>query len=125
MSVISTPPQARLPIQTVVAPYSDEKVRAAILMELNREGQVFYLHNRVKSIAHLSSKLKKLVPEARIEFAHGQLSERELESTVSRFIEGQFDVLVCTTIIESGVDIPNVNPERYRSRDSGYDTRAC
>ena len=109
LSTIQTPPQDRLPIETIVAPLSDELVRAAILREINRGGQVFYLHNRVRSIQHVLERLRALVPEARIEAAHGQMPERQLASLMHRFTSGAFDVLLCTIIIESGVDIPNVN----------------
>lgn len=109
MSVISTPPKARLPINTIVQSYSDEIVRKAILMEISREGQIFFLHNRVKTIERTKKHLEELIPEARFEFAHGQMSSRELESAVKRFVNGDFDVFVCTTIIESGIDIPNAN----------------
>lgn len=109
MSTIQTPPQERLPIETIVAPNEDEIVRGAILRELNRGGQVFYLHNRVKSIHFVQDRLRKLVPEAKIEVGHGQMHEKELAAIMHRFVRGEFDLLLCTTIIESGVDIPNVN----------------
>jgi transcription-repair coupling factor (superfamily II helicase) len=109
MSTIQTPPQERLPIETIVAPNEDEIVRGAILRELNRGGQVFYLHNRVKSIHFVQERLRKLVPEAKIEVGHGQMHEKELAAIMHRFVRGEFDLLLCTTIIESGVDIPNVN----------------
>ena len=109
MSTIQTPPQERLPIETIVAPNEDEIVREAILRELNRGGQIFYLHNRVKSIHFVRERLRKLVPEARIEVGHGQMREKALAGIMHRFVRGEFDLLLCTTIIESGVDIPNVN----------------
>ncbi|MBU0679466.1 MAG: transcription-repair coupling factor [Verrucomicrobia bacterium] len=109
MSTIQTPPQERLPVETIVMPYKDEVVRNAILRELNREGQIFYLHNRVKTIHTVHAHLASLVPEARIGVAHGQMSERVLENVMRKFIGGEYDILLCTTIIESGVDIPNVN----------------
>ena len=109
MSTIQTPPQERLPIETLVAPNEDEIVRAAILRELNRGGQVFYLHNRVKSIHFVQERLRKLVPEAKIGVGHGQMNEKELAAIMHKFVRGEFDLLLCTTIIESGVDIPNVN----------------
>ena len=109
MSTIQTPPQERLPIETIVAPNEDEIVRGAILRELNRGGQVFYLHNRVKSIHFVKERLRKLVPEAKIEVGHGQMNEKELAAIMHRFVRNEFDLLLCTTIIESGVDIPNVN----------------
>ncbi len=109
MSTIQTPPQERLPIETIVAPNEDEIVRAAILRELNRGGQVFYLHNRVKSIHFVQDRLRKLVPEAKIGVGHGQMNEKELAAIMHKFVRGEFDLLLCTTIIESGVDIPNVN----------------
>ncbi len=109
MSTIQTPPQERLPIRTIVSQYDDDTVRQAILRELSREGQIYYLHNRVKTIHKVEEKLKALVPEARIGVAHGQMSERSLASIMQKFIENELDVLLCTTIIESGVDIPNVN----------------
>ena len=109
MSTIQTPPQDRLPVETLVAQNTDELVREAILRELNRGGQVFYLHNRVTTIPGVYERLKKLVPEARIDFGHGQMHEDELAGVMHRFVRGEFDVLLCTTIIESGVDIPNVN----------------
>ena len=109
MSVIQTPPQERLPIETIVASYDDALVRDALLRELNREGQVFYLHNRVQTIDAVRDRLVRLVPEARIVAAHGQMGERELSDIMHRFVRAEFDVLLCTTIIESGVDIPNVN----------------
>lgn len=109
MSTIQTAPQERLPIDTIVVENRDELVRDAILRELNRDGQVFFLHNRVKTINRVKQRLERTVPEARTVVAHGQLPERELADVMHRFIAGEFDVLLCTTIIESGVDIPNVN----------------
>lgn len=109
MSTISTPPRDRQPIETFVRHFDDQIIRKAILRELNREGQVFYLHNRVMTIRSEEKKLKELVPEARIVVAHGQMPESRLEAVMHDFIEGKYDVLLCTTIIESGVDIPNAN----------------
>jgi len=109
LSTIQTPPRERLPIETIVAENDDEVVRAAVLHELNREGQVFYLHNRIDTIARTARRLQRLVPHARISIAHGRMNDAELAEVMHRFASGQTDVLVCTTIIESGVDIPNVN----------------
>ena len=109
LSVIETPPVERLPIETIVAENTDELIRSAILRELNREGQVFYLHNRVQSIEVERKRLLRLVPEARIAVAHGQMVERQLSHIMHAFVQGEIDVLLCTTIIESGIDIPNVN----------------
>ncbi len=109
LSIIETPPQERLPVETIVAEWSDETVRGAILRELNREGQVYYLHNRVHSMRKVLEWLEKLVPEARIRMAHGRMPEDELADVMRAFVRAEFDVLLCTTIIESGLDIPNVN----------------
>jgi transcription-repair coupling factor (superfamily II helicase) len=109
MSTIQTPPQERQPVETVVLEYHSEIITEAIRHELARDGQVFYLHNRVQTIGHVAKTIKELVPEARIETAHGQMSERELSEVMHRFVRGLFDVLICTTIVESGVDIPRVN----------------
>ncbi len=109
LSLISTPPQERVPIRTFVTARNDSLVREAILRELARGGQVFFLHNRVQSIYRIRDWLEELVPEARISIGHGQMDERELEHVVLAFMQHQFDVLLCTTIIESGVDIPNAN----------------
>lgn len=109
MSVIETPPEDRFPVQTYVVEYNDELVRAAIRRELARQGQVYYVHNRVRSIRYAVERLKKLVPEARIAYGHGRMGEERLERLMIDFIEGEYDVLVSTTIIESGLDIPNVN----------------
>lgn len=109
MSVIQTPPEERLPILTAVGPSDDHQIAAAIRRELIREGQVFYVHNRVESIDRLASKLKELVPEARVAVAHGKMNEVQLEQVILDFWEKKFDVLVSTTIVESGLDIPNAN----------------
>lgn len=109
MSVIQTPPRERLPIETIIAQDNDALIRDAILKELQRGGQVFYLHNRVQTIEWVHDRLKKIVPEARVGVGHGQMKEKELSKVMHQFIQGEFDVLLCTTIIESGVDIPNVN----------------
>ena len=109
MSNITTPPEERHPVLTYVGPYEDKQVTAAIHRELLRDGQIFYIHNRVESIDGVVERLKKLVPEARIRVAHGQMGERELEDAILGFWERDFDILVCTTIIESGIDIPNAN----------------
>ena len=109
LSTIDTPPEERLPIQTSVGPYDETLVRNAILRELDRNGQVFFVHNRVQGIEQIARRLQKLTPEARIAIGHGQMPERELERTMLAFAEGDYDVLVCTTIIESGLDIPNAN----------------
>ena len=109
MSLITTPPQNRLPIETFIQQFDEELVADAIRKELARGGQVFYLHNRVRSIREIGSFLVRLLPEASIEFAHGQMGEADLEEVMHRFVGGEFEVLVTTTIIENGLDIPNVN----------------
>ncbi len=109
MSVIETPPEARYPVHTLVAEYNEQMVREAILKELARGGQVYFLYNSVKTMDLFAEKLAELVPEARIAFAHGQMSERRLENTMLEFLEGKYDVLLCSTIIENGLDITNVN----------------
>ena len=109
LSLIQTPPADRQPILTYVGEYDERAVAEALRRELLREGQVFYVHNRVQSIDHCAARLRELVPEARIAVAHGQLDEGTLEQVVVDFWEGDYDVLVCTTIIESGIDMPTVN----------------
>ncbi|MCA1711023.1 MAG: transcription-repair coupling factor [Actinobacteria bacterium] len=109
MSTILTPPEERHPVLTFVGPYDEKQISAAIRRELLREGQVFYLHNRVESIDRTAKKLAELVPEARIAVGHGQMNEAALEQVMVGFWEKSFDVLVCTTIVESGLDIPNAN----------------
>lgn len=109
MSTITTPPEDRHPILTYVGPQDEKQISAAIHRELLRDGQVFYIHNRVESIDRVAVKLKELVPEARIRVAHGQMSESMLEDVILGFWNRDFDVLVCTTIVESGLDIPNAN----------------
>ncbi len=108
-SVINTPPANRLPIQTYVMPFNPDVIREAVNAELERGGQVFFVHNRVQSIQTVAETLRGLVPEARIAVAHGQMPERELENVMLEFVRHKHDVLVCTMIIESGLDIPNVN----------------
>ena len=109
MSVIETPPEQRYPVQTYVMEYSEAVAREAIMKELGRGGQVFFVYNNVRGMETFAEKLKQLVPEARIAYAHGQMGERQLERTMLDFMEQQYDVLLCSTIIESGLDIPNVN----------------
>ena len=109
MSTIETPPQDRLPVETVVSPYDERIVRDAIRREIGRGGQVFFLHNRILDIESVGLRLKALVPEARIEIGHGQMDADDLERVMTRFVDGEFDVLLSTTIIESGIDIPNAN----------------
>ena len=109
MSIINDPPFGRLPVRTIVRPYDDEVVREAILRELERGGQVFYVHNRVQSIYHVAQHVQELVPFARIRVAHGQMPDDELEEVMLEFYHHDFDVLVCTTIIENGLDVPNAN----------------
>ena len=109
MSTIETPPLNRLPVETVVCGYDERIIRDAINRELERQGQVYFLHNRVQSIERMRDRIVELCPQARIEFGHGQMDADELESVMARFVAGKIDVLVCTTIIESGLDIPNAN----------------
>ena len=109
LSTIETPPEERLPIQTTIGEYEETLIRQAILREIDRGGQVFFVHNRVRGITQIARRLEKLIPEATYGIAHGQMPERELERVMLAFAEGQFNVLVCTTIIESGLDIPNAN----------------
>ena len=109
MSTMETPPEERFPVVTFVSEYSDDLIREAILRELERGGQVFFLHNRVKSIGRVADHILQLVPQARIAVGHGRMLEADLERVMGEFTQGQVDVLVCTTIIESGLDIPNAN----------------
>jgi transcription-repair coupling factor (superfamily II helicase) len=109
ISVIETPPEERMPVSTYVGPYDPQVVRRAILREMERSGQIFYVHNRVKTIQAARRRLAQIVPEARIGVGHGQMRERELEQVMTRFVSGEIDVLLCTSIIESGLDIPNAN----------------
>lgn len=109
MSTILTPPQDRHPVLTYVGSQDEKHVAAAVRRELLRDGQVFYVHNKVKSIEETASRIRQLVPEARVVVAHGQMSEEQLETTVQGFWDREFDVLVCTTIVETGLDIANAN----------------
>ena len=109
MSVLEEPPMDRVPIQTYVMEYNEELVREAISRELSRGGQAYYVYNRVREIADVAAKIAELVPEANVAYAHGQMKETELENIMYRFINGEIDVLVSTTIIETGLDISNVN----------------
>ena len=109
MSVLEEPPVDRMPIQTYVMEYNEELIREAIHRELSRNGQVYYVYNRVNDIEELAGRIQALVPEANVTFAHGQMKERQLERIMADFINGEIDVLVSTTIIETGLDIPNAN----------------
>ncbi len=109
LSVIETAPENRLAIQTHLVPFKEPIITAAIRNELDRDGQIYFVHNRIDSVSAMGKHLSRLVPEARIGVAHGQLPERELESTMMRFLKGEFNVLLSTTIIENGLDIPRVN----------------
>ncbi|MFT5874271.1 MAG: transcription-repair coupling factor (superfamily II helicase) [Clostridium sp.] len=109
ISVIETPPEERYPIQTYVVEFNDQLIRDAILRELNRDGQVFFVYNRVETIKEMAAYIGKLVPEARVCIGHGQMTERELESVMIDFMEKKYDILMCTTIIETGIDIQNTN----------------
>jgi transcription-repair coupling factor (superfamily II helicase) len=109
MSVIETPPKDRLAIHTVVAPFQSELIRSALELELGRGGQVYFLHNRVDSIWQRAAMIQELAPQARIGVGHGQMGEADLEKTMLQFMRHEFDILVCTTIIENGLDIPLAN----------------
>jgi transcription-repair coupling factor (superfamily II helicase) len=116
MSTIETPPHDRLPVETIVGPYDERVIKQAIQRELNRGGQVYFLHNRVQSIEGVADRLRLLLEDfrvgsrkVRIDVGHGQMNEHELEAVMHRFVNGLTDILVCTTIIESGLDIPNAN----------------
>lgn len=109
LSTIDTPPEDRLPVKTFVGDFDETLVRQAILRELDRNGQVYFVHNRVQGIDQMAARVRKIVPEARIAIAHGQMPERELSAVMLAFAEGEYDILVCTSIIESGLDIPNTN----------------
>jgi transcription-repair coupling factor (superfamily II helicase) len=109
MSLLTTPPQNRQPIETVIDEYSDERIARAIRREIEREGQIFYLHNRVETLLEVRKKIEQLVPEVLVDVAHGQMTSSQLDDIFRRFKMGGFHVLVATTIIENGIDIPNVN----------------
>src|SRR5207247_5621546 len=109
MFTIATPPLNRLPVETVVSAYDERIIRDAINRELERQGQVFFLHNRIMTIERARDRIVDLCPQARVEIGHGQMNSDELEEVMARFDAGKIDVLVCTTIIESGLDIPNAN----------------
>ncbi len=109
MSTIETAPPNRHPVETIVAPYDERVIRDAITREIERNGQVYFLHNRVHSIQEVARRMRELVPQARIDVGHGQMDSEELEDVMTRFVAGQTDVLISTTIIESGLDIPNAN----------------
>jgi transcription-repair coupling factor (superfamily II helicase) len=109
ISIINTPPQDRLPIETHILEYDEAVVRQAIRRELRRKGQIYFVHNRVKGIEKVAQRVSCLVNEARVEIAHGQMRERDLEQVMLKFMNGEIDCLVCTTIIQSGIDIPNAN----------------
>src|SRR5260370_18391804 len=109
MSSIETSPPNRLPVETVVCGYDERIIRDAIQRELHRRGQVYFLHNRVHSIERMRNRVQELCPRARVDIGHGQMEEEALERVMQRFVQGDIDVLISTTIIESGLDIPNAN----------------
>src|SRR5690606_8849536 len=109
LSVIATPPQRRLAVKTFVSQWNDGLIQEACQRELKRGGQVYFLHNEVESIERIARELQELLPEARVQVAHGQMRERDLERVMLDFYHQRFNVLVCTTIIESGIDVPSAN----------------
>src|SRR3989454_5731005 len=109
MSTMETPPEERLPIKTYVSEFDERLIRETVVREMERGGQVYFVHNRVHNIDMIARKVQDIVPEARLSVAHGQMDEKELANAMQEFVEGRTEVLVCTTIIESGLDIPNVN----------------
>ncbi|QXM07225.1 transcription-repair coupling factor [Crassaminicella indica] len=109
MSIIEDPPEERYPVQTYVIEYNEEMIRDAILREMGRGGQVYFVFNRVRGIQQMATKIRELIPDASVAVGHGQMSERQLENIMLDFMNGEYDILVCTTIIETGLDIPNVN----------------
>jgi transcription-repair coupling factor (superfamily II helicase) len=109
MSIIEDPPEGRIPVLTYVREYDDELIRDALLRELERDGQVYFVHNKIESIYHVTEHLRRLVPDARFDIGHGQMSEDDLERVMYDFYHHQFDILVCTTIIENGLDVSNAN----------------
>jgi transcription-repair coupling factor (superfamily II helicase) len=110
LSVINTPPENRLPIRTIVVEYDQDILRQALMRELRRKGQVFFLHNRIEDIEKLENKIRRLVPAStRIRIGHGQMPSSMLEEVMAEFLRGEIDILLCTMIIESGIDIPNAN----------------
>lgn len=109
ISVIETPPEDRYPIQTYVVEQNDQLIRDAILREIGRGGQVYFVYNRVESIQSMASYIQNLVPEGKVTIIHGQMTERQLEKEMIAFMNKEFNILVCTSIIETGIDIPNVN----------------
>ncbi len=139
ISIISTPPEDRIPIQTHVVEYSDELIKQAIIREMQRCGQIYFVHDRVLGIDKIKDKISKLIPNAKIAVGHGQMPPRHLEEVMLKFIRGQLDILVCTTIIESGIDIPNANTlivnnaqdfglaglHQLRGRVGRFKNRAC
>lgn len=124
MSVLEEAPIDRMPIQTYVMEYNEEMVREAIERELSRDGQVYYVYNRVSDIADVAGRVQQLVPDAVVSYAHGQMNERQLENIMCDFINGDIDVLVSTTIIETGLDISNANTMTSMSR-TGWDFPSC
>jgi transcription-repair coupling factor (superfamily II helicase) len=109
LSVVNTPPRDRLPVRTEIAPFGDELITEAVMREIDRGGQVYFVHNRVQTIDAMTAYLRNLLPTVRVDHGHGQMPERQLESVMLRFLDGEIDVLVCSMIIESGLDIPNAN----------------
>jgi transcription-repair coupling factor (superfamily II helicase) len=109
LSIIATPPVERHPIKTFVTPWNDVLIQEACQREIARGGQVYFLHNEVETIENMAQKVEALVPSARVEFAHGQMREKELERVMRDFYHRRFNVLVCTTIVESGIDVPSAN----------------
>ena len=123
VSVIATPPYGRRPVRTLCFQKSHAKIRGQIKHELNRGGQVFYIHNRVKGLDEMTRQIQELVPNAVVRSAHGQMDRKQLERTLVDFMEHRFHVLVCTSIVENGVDLPNVNTHhRQRSFDGTVTT---
>ena len=118
MSIIESAPEYRTPIKTFVAEFNEQLIREAILREIDRKGQVFFVHNRVQSIDQIAHDIKHIVPECSVTVAHGQMAPNELEKAMLKFANGEIDVLVCTTIIESGIDIPNANSIIINRADS-------
>ena len=109
MSIIETPPRDRLAINTQVVQFSESVIKSAIELELSRDGQIFFIHNRLETIFAIAGHLQKIVPNAKIVVAHGQMNEKEMEQAILDFVDRKFDVLVATTIIENGIDIPRAN----------------